>query len=112
MTQLQSRSLDSVHDKEVRDLFKLIFDKENEADGFTTTHTGGSQDDPINDPFWDTPSREPKHPMSKNKKQKAKTGGEFFDSVGSESKSQQKRKVSKPTGKITNDDFNFDHKLL
>ena len=80
LTQLQNRSLDSVHDKEVRDLFKLIFDKENEADGFTTTHTGGSQDNPINDPFWDTPSREPKHPISKYKKQKAKSGDEFFDS--------------------------------
>lgn len=32
---------------------------------------------------------------------------DFFDSVESESKSQQKRRVSKPTGKITNDDFNF-----
>ena len=80
LTQLQNRSLDSVHDKEVRDLFKLIFDKENEADGFTTTHTGDSQDNPINDPFWDTPSREPKHPISKYKKQKAKSGDEFFDS--------------------------------
>lgn len=111
LTQLQSRSLDSVHDKEVRDLFKLIFDKENEADGFTTTHTGVSPDQPINDPFWDTPSIEP-YPISKYKKQKAKSGDDFFDSVESKSKSQQKRKVSKPTGKITNDDFNFDHKLL
>lgn len=32
---------------------------------------------------------------------------DFFDFVESESKSQQKRRVSKPTGKITNDDFNF-----
>lgn len=105
LTQLQSRSLDSVHDKEVRDLFKLIFDKENEADGFTTTHTGVSPGQPINDPFWDTPS-EP-YPISKYKKQKAKSGDDFFDSVGSKSKSQQKRRVSEPTGKITNDDFNF-----
>ena len=105
LTQLQSRSLDSVHDKEVRDLFKLIFDKENEADGFTTTHTGVSPGQPINDPFWDTPS-EP-YPISKYKKQKAKSGDDFFDSVGSKSKSQQKRRVSEPIGKITNDDFNF-----
>lgn len=32
---------------------------------------------------------------------------DFFDSVESESKSQQKRRVPKPTGKITNNDFNF-----
>lgn len=80
LDQLKSRNLDSVHAEEVRDLFILIFNKENETDGFTTTHTGGSQDDPINDPFWDTPSREPKHPISKYKKQKAKSGDEFFDS--------------------------------
>lgn len=112
LTQLKSRSLDSVHDKEVRDLFKLIFDKENEADGFISTHTGDSQAPSTNDSFWDTPSIEPKHPISKYKKQKSKSGDDFFDSVGSESKSQQKRRVSKPTSKITNDDFNFDHRQL
>ena len=47
---------------------------------------------------------------SANKKleySKSKKNDDFFDSVESESKSQQKRRVSEPTGKITNDDFNF-----
>lgn len=47
---------------------------------------------------------------SANKKleySKSKKIDDFFDSVESESKSQQKRRVSEPTGKITNDDFNF-----
>ena len=60
---------------------------------------------------WDfgTPQK-PKQPASRpaqtSQPKQPKSGGSFFDSA-SEDKGQQKKTSSKPSGKITNDDFNF-----
>ena len=59
---------------------------------------------------WDfgTPQKpkQPTRPAQTPQPKQPKSGGSFFDSAP-EDKGQQKKTSSKPSGKITNDDFNF-----
>ena len=68
------------------------------------------QPKPKNDPFdWDfgTPSSKPKQAKPATKPQKSKSNDGFFDSAVKGSKPIEGKSVSKPSGKITNNDFNF-----
>lgn len=121
-------ALDSAKEKIIRDTRKRLFDfgqvqteVSPNGNGNATGHTRitgfsyGSQQEPtkktIDSDFdWDFGTQlqpeknSQRHQMPKP--QKSKSGDSFFDSIGT-SQPQSKKSKTKPTGRITNDDFNF-----
>lgn len=139
LTKLRQISLDSERVAKVRDLNRLIFQKEEEADnarraiqqqkiqlefegssnsgrtivgGFTKRNQqqrsskSKSLSKPSDDSFsfdFGTPNSKPKQ----KKPQKLKSNDDFFDAIADNGKKKENTAVSKSTGKVTNDDFNF-----
>ena len=108
---LRRMTLDSLREAKVRDLNSLIFMKEDEAES-----ARGARQQQLaklhaksTNVFFDFDFRKPcsknSQPKTTQKSPQITSGDNFFDSV--ESESQKKKSASKPTGKITNDDFNF-----
>lgn len=73
-------------------------------------HQSKPQPKPKNDSFdWDfgKPNSKPKQAKPATKPQKSKSNDGFFDSAVKVSRPIEEKNVSKPSSKITNDDFNF-----
>lgn len=102
-------NLDPSRKAKVRDLNRLIFTKVDEAEQ-PKGPKKKPRPKPVNDSFgWDfgTPRSKPKQAKPATKPQKPKSNDNFFDSAVKVNKPVEKKSISKPSGKITNDDFNF-----
>lgn len=109
LASLRRMNLDPSRKAKVRDLNRLIFTKVDEAEQ-PKGPKKKPRPKPVNDSFgWDfgTPRSKPKQAKPATKPQKPKSNDNFFDSAVKVNKPVEKKSISKPSGKITNDDFNF-----
>lgn len=109
LASLRRMNLDPSREAKVRALNRLIFTKVDEAEQ-PKGPKKKPRPKPVNDSFgWDfgTPRSKPKQAKPATKPQKPKSNDNFFDSAVKVNKPLEKKSISKPSGKITNDDFNF-----